>query len=215
MHTEKSANDRDRIERFLRLTTAPLPWSVDDAKAKLTKIMKQASEGRPQVVGIRKQVLMIGGDWIKELERILSGPETWGEYFATPYDGEESDVVLAVPSDGGQAMYSLDTDDVSEPENGDEFESIIEIGGSVYRLTAPAEDEIMDFIDQLKGIVITTAHTKPLEDLDVEQRHSLNRLKLRRATSEATEPEAVAIKNKDAPASDANESLDYQEGEAG
>ena len=100
--------ESERIERFLKLRLGDQAWSVDEAKAKLTKIMKEAKGGKPQLVGLRKPVVMIGMEKLEELVTGLQQPETWGEYFATAHDGRDDNDDIPMRRYGGRASYSLD-----------------------------------------------------------------------------------------------------------
>jgi len=103
--------ESERIERFLKLRLGDQAWSVDEAKAKLTKIMKEAKGGKPQLVGLRKPVVMIGMEKLEELVTGLQQPETWGEYFATAHDGRDDNNEIPMRRYGGRASYSLDIGD--------------------------------------------------------------------------------------------------------
>jgi len=110
MTTDISTVEHRRITRFLENRLGDHTWRIDEAKAKLTKIMKEAVSGRPQLVGIQKPVVMVGLKELEELVLSLREPETWGEYFSTHYDDAEDNLDLTSPSRPGIASYALDTD---------------------------------------------------------------------------------------------------------
>lgn len=109
--------DSERVARFLKLRLGEQAWSVDEAKAKLTKIMKEAKSGQPQLVGLRKPVVMISVDELEELVTGLQQPENWGEYFATAHDGGIDNFDIPLRHSGGRARYQLD---ISQFESAEE-----------------------------------------------------------------------------------------------
>jgi prevent-host-death family protein len=109
MSTDLAQFESDRIARYLRNRLGEHAWPIKEAKAKLTKIMKEAKEGKPQVVGVRHPVVMVGLDELEEFVLSLREPETWGEYFATKFDEDSDNVDLTSPSRPGIAEYQLDS----------------------------------------------------------------------------------------------------------
>lgn len=121
--------ESERIARFLKLRLGDEAWSVDDAKAKLTKVMKEAKAGRPQLVGKRSPVVMISIEELEELMMGLQEPETWGEYFATAHDGNDDNEDIPLPKYGGRADYTLelgDGDKISEEAGIGAMDAVIE-----------------------------------------------------------------------------------------
>lgn len=114
MTADVSNIENKRIARFLRKRLGEHTWRIDEAKAKLTKIMKEAKAGRPQLVGIQKPVVLVGLEELENLIVSLREPENWGEYFSTHYDDAEGNLDLTSPAKPGHAKYSLDIDQNEE-----------------------------------------------------------------------------------------------------
>lgn len=113
MSTDLAQFESDRIARYLRNRLGEHAWPIKEAKAKLTKIMKEAKDGKPQVVGVRNPVVMVGLDELEEFVLSLREPENWGEYFATKFDEDPDNIDLTSPSRPGIAEYQLDS---AEPD---------------------------------------------------------------------------------------------------
>lgn len=96
-----------RVARFLKRKLTDQAWRVEDAKAKLTSIMKRSRSGETQVIGVRKPVVVMS---LEDLQEMLLGfrrPSSWGEYFYPASAGRAIEGELRVPDDSNPSAYSL------------------------------------------------------------------------------------------------------------
>ena len=58
------------------------PWKVEDAKSRLTKLIRHCRDGGVELIGVQGEpVLMISCRELMNVAERLNGPSTWGELF--------------------------------------------------------------------------------------------------------------------------------------
>ena len=76
-------DDRDGLDATVRQALGPLvgePWKVEDAKSRLTKLIRRCREGSVELIGVQGEpVLMISCRELANVAERLHGPQTWGE----------------------------------------------------------------------------------------------------------------------------------------
>ena len=77
-------DDRDGLDT-VRQALGPRvgePWKVEDAKSRLTKLIRRCREGNVELIGVQGEpVLMISCRELANVAERLHGPQTWGELF--------------------------------------------------------------------------------------------------------------------------------------
>ena len=107
---EKPGNQNsERILRLLRVRSRSEATAIDRAKARLDELVQAAKDGHPQLVGLDDHVVLVSIDTLSEVLSDLQQPESWGEYFATSYDGSSDGADIPMKRYGGRATYTLDT----------------------------------------------------------------------------------------------------------
>jgi prevent-host-death family protein len=62
------------------MTSTPLPWTIQDAKARLSEILRRASSGKPQYIGRQDKYVLLTEKHYQRIkdERGPTGPSTIG-----------------------------------------------------------------------------------------------------------------------------------------
>lgn len=142
MSTDKIGFSNERIERFFRDRTGEERWRVEDAKTKLSQLMKNANHGEAQVVGLRNPVILIGMKELEEMMLRFNEPETWGEYFYPAVTEEGIGGELELPERKRRARDSYDImGEYGEAEKGKEAKRDLRDEMSLVKAYAKAGDE--------------------------------------------------------------------------
>lgn len=125
MSSKKISFPNERIARYLYGKVNDESWAVEDAKARLTRIMRLAREGMVQVVGKQDPVIVIS---MTELEKMLEGfrePETWGERFFPQVRTEDFGEDLELPASERTVRNSYDIN-AEYGEHPDEGQGVVQ-----------------------------------------------------------------------------------------
>lgn len=74
------------------------PWKVEDAKSRLTKLIRRCRDGGVELIGVQGEpVLMISCRELMNVAERLNGPSTWGELFERDTGLQAIDSPLPLP----------------------------------------------------------------------------------------------------------------------